>query len=331
MYTNALIKYLIEIEDTLMPQNLLRKMLYSLCSDGAVFCLPIRENSGVNRNPLMETNPDMPPSFSRFTRDIPGGRGFKSDPNGIHPYYAPERHPNHVEIIFPISVPMDFLVNSEWETLTVPKTHILFRNTQHTEKHCGNQSYSLLWLTSLPRSLTLHRTSYFPETGYRQSACRIAVMPPMAKALWECGSSDVPDEPHYFSLLVQCLDFICSHNLAEQNTQDYHYAVIAQIKAFLDENFVRPISLEDLSQMAHCSVIHLNRLFAAHYHKTIHQYLLELRLEEARRLLRNGFSPRETAARTGFSDQRYFSRFFRLKNGFSPTEFKQREKHLLKS
>ena len=310
-------------EGNIMPQNMLKKMLCSLCSDGAVFCHSIREKTGVNRNPIMETNPDIPSSFTGFIQNVPGGRGFKAEPNGPHPYYAPERHPSHVEIIFPVSVPIDFLVNSEWKTLTIPKTHILFRNTRHTERHCGNQPYSLLWLTSLPGSLTLHRTSYSPEAGYSQSACRIAVMPPMAKALWECGSADVPDDLHYFSLLVQCLEFICSQNLAEQNTQDYHYTVIAQIKEFLDENFVRPIALEELSHMAHCSVIHLNRLFAARYHKTIHQYLLDLRMEEARQLLRKGFSPGETAARTGFSDQRYFSRFFRLKNGFSPTEFKQ--------
>lgn len=305
-----------------MPQDMLKKMLCSLCSDGAVFCHSIRENIGVNRNPIVGTT-DIPSGFTGFTQNVPGGREFKSDPNGNHPYYAPERHPSHVEIIFPVSGRLDFLVNSEWKTLAVPKTHILFRNTMHTERHCGRLPYTLLWLTSLPGSLTLHRTSYLPETGYGQSACRIAVMPPMAKALWECGRADVPDEPHYFSLLVQCLEFICSNNLAEQSTQDYRYAVIAQIKDFLDENYARSISLEELSQMAHCSAIHLNRLFAAQYHIAIHQYLLELRLEEARRLLQNGFSPGETATRTGFSDQRYFSRFFRMKTGFSPTEFKQ--------
>ena len=37
--------------------------------------------------------------------------------------------------------------------------------------------------------------------------------------------------------------------------------------------------------MAHCSVIHLNRLFAARYHKTIHQYLLKLKIQSGARLL----------------------------------------------
>ena len=309
---------------SLMPQNMLKKMLYSLCHDGAEFCHPVNFGMDICRAPIVEVE-EMPLSEnSAFAENIPGGQHFSSEGIGSRPYYEPERHPGHVEIIFPISGTVDFLINDNWKKLEKPKTHILFRNTRHTERHCDREPYTLLWLTSLPSSLTLHRTTYSSANGYGQSACRIAIMPPMAKALWECGSAEDPDEPLYFSLLVQCLEFACSHSLAEQNVRNYHYVVITQIKEYLDENFSDYISLEDLSQMAHCSAIHLNRLFHAQYHKTIHQYLMEIRLAEAKKLLKSGFSPTEAASRIGIDDQRYFSRFFRQKAGCTPTEYQKR-------
>lgn len=306
-----------------MPQKMLKKMLCSLCSDGAVFCRPMLKDTGLHRDPITGSAPNIQSAFSGFAQNILGGHEFNDGHKGKNPYYAPECHPNHVEIIFPVDGTVDFLINYEWKTLTFPKTHILFRNTQHTERHCGSQPYTLLWLTSLPRSLTLHRTAYSPETGYSQSACRIAIMPPMAKSLWDCGSAPHPDEVHYFSLFLQCIEFACTHDLAQQDTLDYRYTVIAQIKEFLNENFVNQISLDDLSQMAHCSAIHLNRLFFAQYHQTIHQYLMELRFTEAKRLLEAGLSPTETASRIGFEDSRYFSRFFRQRTGRSPSEYRR--------
>lgn len=306
-----------------MPQNMLKKMLNSLCYDGAEFCHPIKSGMDICRDPIaiVEMMGKKLSENSAFSENIPGGCNFSAEGVGSRPYYEPERHPRHVEIIFPISGTVDFLINDNWKKLEKPKTHILFRNTRHTERHCDRGAYTLLWLISLPSSLTLHRTTYSPENGYGQSACRIAIMPPMAKALWECGSMEHPDGTHYFSLLVQCLEFACSHSLTEQNIQNYHYAVITQIKEFLDENFTENVSLDDLAEMAHCSAIHLNRLFLAQYHKTIHQYLMELRMAEAKKLLKKGFSPTEVAHRIGIGDQRYFSRFFRQKAGCSPTDY----------
>lgn len=51
------------------------------------------------------------------------------------------------------------------------------------------------------------------------------------------------------------------------------------------------------------------------------QYMMRLKLEEAKRLLSSGKSVNETARLTGFNDANYFSRFFRDRTGVSPTEF----------
>ena len=67
---------------------------------------------------------------------------------------------------------------------------------------------------------------------------------------------------------------------------------------------------------------HLRRIFREATGRTPLEYLIELRVDEAKHLLKiGGFRIKEVALRTGFSDPYYFSRLFRKVTGTSPTEF----------
>ena len=307
-----------------MPETMLKKMLDALCSSGAEFCHPSQKNEIIPGT--QPENLTMTSGFSDFAKDIPGGKVFQPWARKNQPYYPPERHPNYVEILLPVSGSVDFLINEKWHCLNEKKVHILLRNTIHTERCRTNGAYTLLWLISLPRSLTLHRTTYSPKTGYGQSGCRILIEPPMANQLWNCGSEDAVDESHYFSLLVQCLDYAVRYHLAERSTEDYHYSLVSQIKEYLDENFFQPVSLDELAQMGHYSRMHFNQLFVKQYGITVYQYMLKLRIDAAKRFLAEGMTPSETSRKVGFDDPRYFSRLFRQKTGSTPTEF-QKTRH----
>lgn len=305
-----------------MPEKMLQKMLRSLCDNGAIFHHPIGNELSEKPSNEIFVQPDYP-QRGGFAEDIPGGQYFSPAPEGDHSYYPPERHGAHVEIIMLLSGYVDFFINDRWQVLDDSKVHILLRNTLHTERHYQQQNYSLCWLSCLPESLTLHRTTYSAENGYRQSACRVVISPPMTDQLWECGSQHRVNEPHYFSLLVQCLDIVLSGNLKEQfsSGKDYHESILSQIRKYLDEYYFRDVSLGELAQIAHCSEVHLNRTFAARYGITIHRYLIRRRLQKAISLLRKNTPPGEAAHLAGFNDQRYFSRVFRRHTGMTPSEF----------
>jgi transcriptional regulator GlxA family with amidase domain len=58
-----------------------------------------------------------------------------------------------------------------------------------------------------------------------------------------------------------------------------------------------------------------------------HQYLLELRIVRARSLLTEAeFSVKEIATQTGFEDEHYFSRLFRQKLHFTPSQWRNRSR-----
>lgn len=85
------------------------------------------------------------------------------------------------------------------------------------------------------------------------------------------------------------------------------------------EHFQQPVSLEELSKVAMLSRFHLIRLYRQLYGLSPHQHLLQLRIEHAGRLLKNGVSPTEVAHRLSFSDRRAFSKAFKKVTGTTPS------------
>jgi AraC-like DNA-binding protein len=69
---------------------------------------------------------------------------------------------------------------------------------------------------------------------------------------------------------------------------------------------------------------HLRRRFIAATGVTPRDYLIDLRLSRAQRLLAGGgFSIAEIAHMTGFADQRYFSRLFRARTGATASAYRR--------
>lgn len=90
---------------------------------------------------------------------------------------------------------------------------------------------------------------------------------------------------------------------------------------YLDENYAKPISLDELSALAGLSSYHFLRLFTRQKGITPYSYLETIRISNAKKLLAQGISPAEVAYRTGFSDQSHFSNFFKKLIGLTPRQY----------
>lgn len=88
----------------------------------------------------------------------------------------------------------------------------------------------------------------------------------------------------------------------------------------------RFFSLEECAAITGFNVRTLSTRFARIMGKSIHEYQLHEKLEEAYARLRTGsYSVKEIAASCGFSDPYYFSRAFKKEFGVSPSEIKRRD------
>lgn len=96
------------------------------------------------------------------------------------------------------------------------------------------------------------------------------------------------------------------------------------VMKYLKQNYATKITLDTLAEKFSCSQSMLVKNFKKEYGTTIMNALMDVRLEKAAELLKNGrLSIKEIAAECGFSEQNYFSKSFSKKYGCPPSEFRK--------
>lgn len=97
-----------------------------------------------------------------------------------------------------------------------------------------------------------------------------------------------------------------------------------QVMQFLLENRFRQITLEETAERANLSKEAFCRFFKLRTRKTFTQYVLQLRINEAQKLLQEtDFGISEIAYKVGFENLSYFNRSFKAILGMSPREFRK--------
>lgn len=99
---------------------------------------------------------------------------------------------------------------------------------------------------------------------------------------------------------------------------------IAMAVRLIRENNAEQLSLEGVAEQIHVSPKYLSRLFKEEMGSGFSEYLTQVRLEAAEKLLSGStLSVREIAVQVGYLDEKYFSRLFKKETGLKPTEYKR--------
>jgi AraC family transcriptional regulator of arabinose operon len=97
----------------------------------------------------------------------------------------------------------------------------------------------------------------------------------------------------------------------------------SRIKRYLDQHALDSVSLEDLCSCFYKSKAQIIRIFKKKYGITPYAYLLNVKIEYAKKLLAHTQIPvKEIAARLNFADEHYFSTYFRQVENVSPTSYR---------
>ncbi len=109
----------------------------------------------------------------------------------------------------------------------------------------------------------------------------------------------------------------------EVNLQ-HHDELMIDAQQWLHEHFADPLSFADVARQLGMSQRTLNRRFKLATGMSPGRYLQQLRLDQARELLRDSNLPiAEIAVSVGYQDIGYFSTLFRAQMAQSPTEYRQ--------
>jgi AraC-like DNA-binding protein len=114
------------------------------------------------------------------------------------------------------------------------------------------------------------------------------------------------------------------HPIATPQEHLERFQRLAPAIQYLEQRYCEQVTLSDLAEHCELSPTHVHRLFRRLLRMSPTDYLLALRLQEARRLLSTTDEPLSViAASTGFYDQSHFTKRFRKLMGMTPTQFRK--------
>ena len=133
-------------------------------------------------------------------------------------------------------------------------------------------------------------------------------------------------------------DYICSgliydyliefHRLMDadaDSSRSRQLSMLLPALRYMYDNFRRDVSMTQLSELIGVTPQHFCRVFRRTMNVRPNEFLTQIRLDEAKRLLaKRDVSVSDAAEKSGFRNAGYFSTVFRKHEGVSPAEYKKR-------
>lgn len=105
------------------------------------------------------------------------------------------------------------------------------------------------------------------------------------------------------------------------STQTHANHHVRRVENYIRSAYMHPIRVEAIAHQLCLNRRYLSRLFKENTGKSIQEYLICVRLEEAQRYLRQGCTVKEAAHLCGYEDVSNFSKMFKCRFGISPSDF----------
>jgi YesN/AraC family two-component response regulator len=132
-------------------------------------------------------------------------------------------------------------------------------------------------------------------------------------------SSPSTDAQQKLRLILQTIIFQITDNLIDSYTSP----LSAEIASYLSSHYKERITLNDISQITFYSAAYCENEFKKHMGKSIINYLIDVRINAAKKLLaESSMSCARIAIAVGFEDPNYFSRIFKKRTGYSPLKYR---------
>ena len=93
---------------------------------------------------------------------------------------------------------------------------------------------------------------------------------------------------------------------------------------FIERRYMQQITAADIARHCSCSISTVSHTFSQCAGQTVKQYLTQLRIDQAKKLLKCTRLPAKTiAAMCGFNEPDYFSAVFKRIAGISPSDYRK--------
>ena len=95
-------------------------------------------------------------------------------------------------------------------------------------------------------------------------------------------------------------------------------------KQYIQQNYGKAITLSEIAEKLNFSSVYFGNMFKKHTGKTFNAYLTDVRMDQAKQLLKKQeYSISQIAGMVGYQDIKYFSRTFKNVYGVKPSEYRK--------
>lgn len=143
------------------------------------------------------------------------------------------------------------------------------------------------------------------------------------------GPANLFVEMHSFNDIFEVKSWItriCTGIMSfiSQDRQDNYKLLVKRVKDYVREHFHESdITIDRICRLLHISPAYFSYIFKKEMKTTFINYLIQIRMEAAKELLRTSdMRSLEIAGKIGYSDPNYFSFCFKKSFGISPTEYR---------
>lgn len=118
----------------------------------------------------------------------------------------------------------------------------------------------------------------------------------------------------------------CLYAQEKRRTQNYSRYTLSALE-YIHTHYTQDISVAEIAEAAGISEGHLRRCFKSEMDTNIVSYLVEYRINKAKKIMDEGKTKRDDVwKKTGFTSAQYFSYAFKKKEGITPREYMRMEK-----
>lgn len=110
-------------------------------------------------------------------------------------------------------------------------------------------------------------------------------------------------------------------DLVSETTEQEVNTEIKTVCDFLENNYMKNVTLNELSNLTGLSKYYLLHSFTKQKGISPYNYLQTIRIGKAKKLLEQGVTPIDVAFKTGFTDQSHFTNFFKKFIGLTPKQY----------
>ncbi len=255
--------------------------------------------------------------------------GLRANTVPVSPKGYPLHSHNYAELVQPIIGHARLNIGGGHLVIKPGSAYLVLPKTIHSENYAEyRKPYLLMWVVFGPGGINFFFSSYSPAKKFTTLPEKIIGqtlnLPPLLDLTSSTDMSErLTDKAKFQALMIQVfLHVLANMDKTTNERPDHQLILVNQTREYLRQHFRENISIQELALMSRCTPNYLNGIFKKITGNPIHQFILSLRLNEARALLEDKkYSVKEVAYKLGFKDPLYFSRFFRKRFGRPPTGF----------